>query len=487
MNKNQKGNGRARDSKGRFVSLAAVYSVKHNTVDLEKTYEEKMKEWEEQGLAKSDNFFRSFKYRPEAFRIPSSYYYTPEEVKIKLGGYDNYVLKMSELTEVDLEEPESILSVAKLESTRDDRHYYFKNALYDHEGLTLVKLGKLNKDFDFYLPKTAAPKDTESLFQGVVAKRKLKDLVIDTYYKLDFNKSIRTHYTLNSKLDEDSPIYICRYHSSPMSIFGHDNVSAVIFKKTDFDEDGDRIILTRPEPIYVLIKQDYGFLAIDLVDKEVQPYPIGKLDELANLPNLMIPEGMLRQLARVELSDSKGTLSFLEPSAPRQECTMQPVGFNTRPEQPLGFGIRLNLGLHIPIEILAIDEVNDYKRSIKTYRLGEFRAPRKEGEITEIDDFNIDSGHFYLATGPKDLWILIDENIDKIYFYNVHDRKIVDWCLTTTFDFLNLLNRFSSVLLTDETKGDLIEAMNNIRRNYYSKGIVSDENNYGLTGFLDKL
>ena len=194
-----------------------------------------------------------------------------------------------------------------------------------------------------------------------------------------------------------------------MSIFGHDNVSAVIFKKTDFDEDGDRIILTRPEPVYVLIKQDYGFLAINLIEKDVQPFPIGKLDELANLSNLMIPEGMLRQLTRVEIFNNKGkgTLSFIEPSTSRQECTMQPIGFHARPdEQPLGFGIRLNLGLHIPIEILAIDEVNDYKKSIKTYRLGEFRAPRKEGEITEIDDFTEESGQFYLATGPKDLWIL---------------------------------------------------------------------------------
>lgn len=488
MNKN----GRPRDEKGRFVSLSAMYSVKHNTVDLEKVFEEKMKFWESQGLAKSDNFFRSFKYRPEAFRIPADYYYEPDEVRTRLGEYNNYVLKMGDLTDANIIEPETILSVAKLVAAKGGsmKTMYIKNSLWRHEGLMLVPIENLNKDSDFYVPMTVKPKDTKVLFQGVVGKNKLIDLVVDTYYKLDFNKAIRTHYTFNDKLDEGCPVYICRYYSSPISIFGHDDVSAVIFKKTDFDEDGDRIILTNPEPILVLIKQDYGFLAIDLIDKNNQPCPISSLEALTSLvPNLMIPEGILRQLTRIEISNSKGTLSFLPPSAPREEFTTQPtpVGIHAMSDQPLGFGVRVNLILEVPTVITVVDELDNRVMHINVYRLGEFRAPRKNGEISEITSFSVESGQFFLATGLKDLWILIDENLDKIYFYNTHENKIVDWCLATTFDFLNLLNRFSSELLSEEVKDGLLESMNSIKRNYFSSGKVSAERNEGLTGFLDSL
>lgn len=496
MNKNQKGNGRARDARGRFVSLAAIYSTKHNTVDLEKVYEEKMKEWEEQGLAKAVQVVRPFDYRPEAYKVPENYNYTTEEIKKLLSDNYNYVLEMVDLTNVNIEEPETISFVAKMVAPINSnmKTFYFKNSLCVHEGLTLLHVEYIDKDADFYIPFTSEPKNVETLFQGVVAKRKLKDLVIDTYYKLDFNKSVRTHYIHKGRLNEDYPIHICRYWSNPIKYwktpndeFGYKkDISAVIFTKTKFDEDGDVVIETIPIPKYILKNHDNGFLVYSLDGEDV--VDIRSLSDLTKLvPNLLIPEDMLRRLARLEILNNKGTLTHLGIPAPEQKCVTEPIGFNTRPEQPLGFGVRLNLGLHMPIEILAIDEVNDYKRSVKTYRLGEFRAPRKEGEIPELDTFNVDSGHFYLATGPKDLWILIDENLDKIYFYNSHENKIVDWCLTTTFDFLNLLNRFSSSFLTEETKGDLVKAMNNILKNYYSKGVISAEKNEGLTGFLKNM
>lgn len=304
-NSNKKGKERPRDEKGRFVSIAAIYSTKHNTTDFEEYHRNNMKYWESRGLFKSDNFFRPFAYKPEAFNIPSNYYYRSNEVKAKLEGYYSYVLQMSNLTEADLEEPENVLTVAKLEPMKDGKPFYFKNELYNNEGLTLVELGSLSKSFEFYLPVTAAPEDTERLFQGVIAKQKLKDLVIDTYYKLDFNKSIRTHYTFNRNVDEDKSIYVCRYFSTPIDITidtkRYDDVSAIIFRKTDSDEDDDRIVSINPKPKWILTKEEGGFLAFDFDNVDV-PKSISSLDDLANLvPNLMIPEEMLKVFSKIEL------------------------------------------------------------------------------------------------------------------------------------------------------------------------------------------
>lgn len=477
MNKNSKRNGRPRDEKGRFVSLSAIYSVKHNTVDLEKFYEEKMKFWGSEGLKISSLFIRPFEYRTEAFRIPDNYKYTKNEVLKFLDGPYNYVLEMSDMVEANLAEPEKILSVAKLVNPKDatlDR-LYFKNALWKNEGMTLVPLAYLNKDTDFYVPFTSEPKDVEMLFQGVIAKKKLKDLVVDTYYKLDFNKCIRTHYTLTSKIDEDSPVYVCRYYNSPISIYGYDEVSAVIFKKTDFDEDGDRIILTIPEPVAVLIKQDYGFLVIDLIDKNIQPYPIDKLDELINLvPNLMIPEGILRLFSRDEIIRNQSVKPTIQQPTPRGEFDI--------PD-----GVRVNVKEKYPITITLLNENGTPKEHIIAYRLGEFRAPRKDGNYETIVNVKIKDKEYCYATAPKDLWILIDKNVDKIYFYSVYYNRVIDWCFAATFDFLNLLNRFSSEFLSNDVKEELLKKMNDIRLNYYSQYEDITTDNEGLTGFLESL
>lgn len=417
---------------------------------------------------------RPFKYRLEAFNIPANYFYTTKEVKAKLEGYYSYVLGMSNLVEANLEEPENILTVAKLDPMKDDKVFYFKNELYNHEGLTLVELGNLNKSFDFYLHITAAPKDTESLFQGVIAKQKLKDLVIDTYYKLDFNKSTRTHYTFKNKVDTDDSVYVCRYFNTPITMKGY-NVSAKIFRKTDFDEDGDRIISISPEPVLVLVKQDYGFLVIDLIDKRSQPYPIGTLDDLASLvPNLMIPEEILRVFSRDEIIRNQNVKPTIQQPTPRREFDM--------PD-----GVRVNVKEKYPITITLLNENGTPKEHIVAYRLGEFRAPRKEGNYENIVNVKIKDKEYCYTTAPKDLWILIDKNVDKIYFYSVYYNRVIDWCFAATFDFLNLLNRFRSEFLSNDVKEELLKKMNDIRLNYYSQYEDITTDNEGLTGFLESL
>ena len=484
MNKNSKNNGRPRDEKGRFVSLSAMYSVKHNTVDLEKVFEYKMKYWREKGLQNADGIISPFKYRPEAFDIPENYYYTQEEIDGLAAGYDHYILEMLSLPE-DNYAIENLLLVAKfvpLKRTSLKKELGIKSTLWKKEGLTLLPIDRLNSNLDFFQPFSTEPKGTELLFQGVIAKRKLKDLVIDTCYKLDFNKAIKNHYIHQDTLDDECVINICRFHHSPINIFGYVDVSAVIFTKTSFDVDGDRIIDILPEPKYVITETENRLAAYSIEDGT--PIDIRSLDDLVNLvPNLMIPEGLLRRLAKIEFINDKNK-KF---ASSNDKSPTEVPHIDTTSDQPLGFGVRVNLLLDIPNVITVVDDSGNRITNINTYRLGEFRAPRKNGEISDITSFSVDSGQFLLATGPNDLWILIDENLDKIYFYNFHDNKIIDWCLTTTFDFLNLFNKFSPIFLSAETKGDLLEAMNNVLKNYYSKGIISTETNKGLIGLMEKI
>ena len=243
----------------------------------------------------------------------------------------------------------------------------------------------------------------------------------------------------------------------------------MIFSKTKFDEDGDRVIETEPKPKYIFVELDDRFIAHSL--GEGDPIDIRSLNDLANLvPNLMIPEDMLKRLSKIEM------INNLESSDLDERC---PVSSTEHPK-PLGFGVRLNLILGVPNKVPVIDKSDNTTIYLSTYVLGNFRSPRRNVHIEN------DPIEFQLASGPKNLWILIDENVDKIYFYNAHDNKIIDWCLTTTSDFLSLLSIFSSNFLSDETKGDLIKAMNNIKLNYF-KGIISAEKNEGLTGFLKNM
>lgn len=477
-NSNKKGNERPRDEKGRFVSIAAIYSTKHNTVDFEEYHKNNMKFWESKGLVKSNQVIRPFAYKAEAFDIPSDYYYRSNEVKAKLEGYCSYVLQMSNLTEANLEEPENVLTVAKLVPMKDDKTFYFKNELYHNEGLTLVELGSLSKSFDFYLPITTAPKDTERLFQGVIAKRKLKDLVIDTYYKLDFNKATRTHYTFRNKVDEDDSVYVCKYFSTPIEITidtkSYNNVSAIIFRKTTSDEDGDRVISTNPGPKWILTKEEGGFLVLDFDDVDT-PKSITSLDDLNNLvSNLMIPEEILREFSRIELSKNQHIDSANHQPTPRREFDM-PVG------------VTVDTRTKYPITITLLDEDGNPKEHITAYKIGVFRSPRKEGNYEEIVNVRIKDKDYCYATASKDLWILIDKNVNKIYFYSVYYNRVIDWCFAATFDFLNLLNRFSSEFLTNDVKEELLKNMNDIRLNYYSQYEDITTENEGLSGFLESL
>ena len=479
-NSNKKGNGRPRDEKGRFVSIAAIYSTKHNTVDFEEYHKNSMKFWESQGLVKSNQVIRPFEYKPEAFKIPSDFFYTSDEVKSRSREYNNYVLSVSELTDLHVTNPENVLSVAKLVVSKSGgmKNLYIKNDLGKYEGLTLVPFENLKKDSVFYVPLTVEPKDNKVLFQDVVAKNKLIDLVIDTYYKLDFNKSIRTHYTFKNKVDEDKSVYVCRYFSTPIDITIYNkryvDMSGIIFRKTDSDEDGDRIISTNPKPKWILTKEKDGFLAFDF-DNVDTPKSITSLDDLTNLvPNLMIPEEILREFSRIELSKNLNVAPTNHQPIPRGDFDI-PVG------------VTANTRTKYPINITLLDENDNPNKHISAYKIGVFRSPRKDGNYEEMVNVKIKDMEYCYATAPKDLWILIDKNVDKIYFYSVYYNRIIDWCFASTFELLNLLNRFSSEYLTSDVKDELISITRDIKLNYYSQYEDITIENKGLTGFLESL
>lgn len=277
---------------------------KRNIVDLDKVFEQKMEEWRLKGLVGALEKIRSVTYRPEAYIVPSNYYYNPEEVKSKLqkSKYD-YVLKFTDLAELP-PDVEKILSIAKLTSTRAPS-LYLRNGLSYNEGLVLVTKDRLGIPDDNGVIKggiTTLPKNVDYIFRGVIIKNKLKDLIIDTAYKLDFNKAIKTHYTDGTSFKENLPISTLRYFSNPMGeVQGYTNISGVVYTKTEFDSDGDMIISRDPKlkcvieefPEGFLFKTSYFFESGRHMEKF-----INSLEELVdNIPNLMIPKEFLRRMA----------------------------------------------------------------------------------------------------------------------------------------------------------------------------------------------
>lgn len=478
MKNDSKRNIRPRDKKGRFVSMAAVYSCKHNTVDFSQFYKEKLKEWEEKGLCKAEDIITPFEYRPEAFNVPTSYMYGPDEIEKVYSDEDrDYALVMADLSLG--EKSPYIAKLIPLQIGAFKEPLYVKNELWHNESLALVHLDDLSQDLDLSIPADSILSDEQKLSQGVVAKHKLKDLVIDTCYKLDFNKAIKNCYIHKNNLFDESAINVCRYYNSPINIFGYVDVSYAIFEKTKFDEDGDRIINTVPVPKCVIVDLGDKLVAYYLDDDSFEEIK-SLVDLVSLLPNLMIPEEMLRRLAKIEMFNRNGETS----DKPKEETSIS----------PLPYGVRLNLCLDTPIEIAIITNISAIiehtsvrqTKLLKVYRLGEFRAPRFQTMARVQSEIN-NPVDFQLAIGPNDLWILIDEKVDKIYLYSAKYSRIIDWCLTTTFDVLNMINKFSSSFLPQETKTDLLEAIHNIRKNYYSKGIISAEKNEGLTEFLENL
>ena len=281
-----------------------IKDSKRGVVDLDKVVERKMEEWRLKGLVGALEKIRPVSYRPEAYIVPANYYYDPEEVKSKLrekSKYD-YVLKFTDLSELP-PDAEKILSIAKLTSTKVPS-LYLRNGLSYNEGLVLVPkdyLGSPDND-NMVRGITALPKNVDYIFRGVVVKNKLKDLVIDTAYKLDFNKAVKTHYIDGTTFKEDLPISVLRYFNNPMSeVQGYSNISGVVYTKTGFDSDDDMIVSRDPRVKCVIEEFPEGFLFKTSYFFESGRHSermIYSLEELVdNIPNLMIPKEFLRRIA----------------------------------------------------------------------------------------------------------------------------------------------------------------------------------------------
>lgn len=276
---------------------------KHNMINLDEVFEQKMEEWRLKGLVGAIEKINPVVYRSESYTVPDNYYYNPEKAKSMLqkNKYD-YVLKFTDLVELP-SDVEKILSIAKLTSTKAPS-LYLRNGLSYNEGLVLVTEEYLGSSDDYSMMRgiTALPKNVDYIFQGVVVKNKLKDLVIDTAYKLDFNKSVKTHYIDGTTFKEDSPISVLRYFNNPMSeVQGYSNISGVVYTKTGFDSDGDMIVSRDPKVKCVFEEFPEGFLFKTSYFFESGRHAermIYSLEELIdNIPNLMVPEGFLRRMA----------------------------------------------------------------------------------------------------------------------------------------------------------------------------------------------
>ena len=276
---------------------------KDNTVDLDEVFKQKMEEWRLRGLVEALEKISPVVYRPEAYIVPANYYYSPEKVKsmFQKGKYD-YVLKFTDLSELP-PDAEKILSITKLTSTKAPS-LYLRNGLSYNEGLVLVPkeyLGSPDND-NTIKGITALPKNVDYIFRGVIVKNKLKDLVIDTAYKLDFNKAVKTHYIDGTTFKEDLPISVLRYFNNPMSeVQGYSNISGVVYTKTEFDSDDDMIVSRDPRVKCVIEEFPEGFLFKTSYFFESGRHSermIYSLEELVdNIPNLMIPKEFLRRIA----------------------------------------------------------------------------------------------------------------------------------------------------------------------------------------------
>lgn len=446
------------------IRTSAVYSCKHNNgVDFDKVFKEKMKEWEGLSIVKASDLIAPFGYKAEAYKVPDTYYYDKDTFeRILEANSKSLVLYFRDMVNnMFVNSIDDVPYVAYCYNPKNEVNdtLFIRNYLNYDEGVVMTKTVSMDSDED----RDVISKPTEELFNGIIAKTKLRDLVIDTCYKIDFNKAIKTHYVNKRSFNKKSPITILKYFNDPVTeLFGYGKTFGAIYTKTKLDPDGDREIETVPKAKYVIIEKEDGFLFKSLTEFN-DDVEVKSVKDLEAFPNLMIPGIFLRKLVIKEFLNTR------KEKDNKSECDSI-NSFKPR------YGVSVNLCLNGVIVIKDNSE-------IKTLKLGEFRAPRNIGEISDIDFVNKDSSQFYFASGPKDLWILVDEKVEKIYFYNAYNNEIIYWCFATTSQFTKLLDKFDEEYASEETKNMLIDNMNNVRKN--SK--FSHKENKGLTGFLKNM
>lgn len=446
---------------GRPISISAVYSSKHNTIDFNKVFDQKMKEWEGLSIVKAKDVIEPFGYKGEAYKVPSSYYYTEDEVKNMLNINDKLlVLYFKDMADVILKNMEDIPYIAYcFDPTRNSGNILFvRNYLNYDEGLVMTKGVSMDDDED--LDKISKdPSVTEDLFLGIIAKKKLKDLVIDTCYKVAFNKAVENHYIIKKNFYKNMPITILKYFEEPFSeLFGYGEAFGAVYTKTKLDSDGDRIIETEPEAKYVIVEKENGFVfkSLTAFNDNIE---VKSVKDLEAFPNLMIPADFLRKLVIKDFLNTR-----------KEEDNISKCKTNSFKPR---YGVDITMCSKCNVVI---------KENIETevYKFGVFRAPRLVEETGELDSVSVESNRFHTATGVKDLWILLDGKLDKIYLYNMSNKRVVDCCLATKTEFTNLLEIFGEEYLTEDTKDKLIDDVHKIKLNYYSNG----KDNEGLAGFL---
>ena len=446
------------------IRTSAVYSCKHNNgVDFDKVFKEKMKEWEGLSIVKASDLIAPFGYKAEAYKVPDTYYYDKDTFeRILEANSKSLVLYFRDMVNnMFVNSIDDAPYVAYCYNPKNEVNdtLFIRNYLNYDEGVVMTKTVSMDSDED----RDVISKPTEELFNGIIAKTKLRDLVIDTCYKIDFNKAIKTHYVNKRSFNKKSPITILKYFNDPVTeLFGHGKTFGAVYTKTKLDPDGDREIETVPKAKYVIIEKEDGFLFKSLTEFN-DDVEVKSVKDLEVFPNLMIPGIFLRKLVIKEFLNTR------KEKDNKSECDSI-NSFKPR------YGVSVNLCLNGVVVIKDNSE-------IKTLKLGEFRAPRNIDEISDIDFVNKDSSQFYFASGPKDLWILVDEKVEKIYFYNVYNNEIIDWCFATTSQFTKLLDKFDEEYASEETKNMLIDNMNNVRKN----SEFSNKENKGLIGFLKNL
>lgn len=464
MNQKRNENENVRRPVGRPIRISAVYSSKHNTIDFNKVFDQKMKEWEGLSIVKAKDVIEPFGYKGEAYKVPSSYYYTEDEVKNMLNINDKLlVLYFKDMADVIFKNTEDIPYIAYcFDPTRNSGNTLFiRNYLNYDEGLVMTKGVSMDDDED--LDKISKdPSVTEDLFLGIIAKKKLKDLVIDTCYKVAFNKAVENHYIIKKNFYKNMPITILKYFEEPFSeLFGYGEAFGAVYTKTKLDSDGDRIIETEPEAKYVIVEKENGFVfkSLTAFNDNIE---VKSVKDLEAFPNLMIPANFLRKLIIKDFLNERK----------EEDNRSKDENINSSKSNSIYDGVSV-------VSSSAVVTLVKDNSEIRARKLGIFRAPRNIGEVSEIVSHN----QFYSAKGPNDLWILIDEKVEKIYFYNSYNNRIVDWCFATTIEFTSILEKFDKKYLSEETKAALIDNMNNVRINSYSELRFAYDLNEGLGGF----
>ena len=446
------------------IRTSAVYSCKHNNgVDFDKVFKEKMKEWEGLSIVKASDLIAPFGYKSEAYKVPDTYYYDKDTFeRILEANSKSLVLYFRDMVNnMFVNSIDDAPYVAYCYNPKNEVNdtLFIRNYLNYDEGVVMTKTISMDSDED----RDVISKPTEELFNGIIAKTKLRDLVIDTCYKIDFNKAIKTHYVNKRSFNKKSPITILKYFNDPVTeLFGYGKTFGAIYTKTKLDPDGDREIETVPKAKYVIIEKEDGFLFKSLTEFN-DDVEVKSVKDLEAFPNLMIPTNFLRKLVIKDFLNKRK----------EKDNRSKDENINSSASNSIYDGVSV-------VSSSAVITLVKDNSEIRARKLGIFRAPRNIGELSEIVSHN----QFYSAKGPNDLWILIDEKVEKIYFYNSYNNRIVDWCFATTIEFTNILEKFDKKYLSEETKAALIDNMNNVRINSYSELRFAYDLNEGLGGFL---